>query len=184
MGKVKKAIMMLEYLNSGNKYTVKELANKLGVSERMIKYYKKELEESGIFIESFMGPNGGYFLLNSIKPYNTINKYDVQLLNKVYNNTENNDDKINNVFLISEERAKFFVDINIKNDITINKLNEVIKNKDRIEILYKGVDGNLTKRFIYPVQLFTYKDEYYVTAFCELRKDIRHFELKNIISIL
>ncbi|MEG2993206.1 MAG: HTH domain-containing protein, partial [Bacilli bacterium] len=70
MGKISNAIMMLEYLNTGNKYTARELSEKIGVSEGMIKYYKNELEESGIRIETFKGPNGGYFLLNNKKPYN------------------------------------------------------------------------------------------------------------------
>ena len=28
-----------------------------------------------------------------------------------------------------------------------------------------------------------YKDDYYVTAYCELRNDIRHFEIKRIINV-
>lgn len=45
MGKISNAILMLDYLSTGNKYSSKELAEKVGVTERMIKYYKDELEK-------------------------------------------------------------------------------------------------------------------------------------------
>ena len=80
MGKFSKMLYMIDLLNTGNKYSIKDLANKIGVSERMVRYYKEELENNGIFIESFKGPNGGYFLLDKIKNYVSINKYDIQLL--------------------------------------------------------------------------------------------------------
>lgn len=188
MGKISNAIMMLEYLNTGNKYTAKELSEKVGVSERMIKYYKTEIEESGIRIETFMGPNGGYFLLNNIKPYNTINKYDIQLLEKIkkyVNESEKNKlfelvDKINKIYDISEEKAKFITDIKKCEIEDIKIFENAIKNKERIDIAYKGINGEYTNRTIHPVQIFKYNEEYYITAFCELRTDIRHFEYKNI----
>ena len=48
MGKITNAIQMLNYLNTGNKYSVKELAEKIGITERMVRYYKAELEQAGI----------------------------------------------------------------------------------------------------------------------------------------
>ena len=36
---------------------------------------------------------------------------------------------------------------------------------------------------IYTNKIRKYKEDYYVTAFCELRNDIRHFELKRINSL-
>ena len=43
MGKISNAIQMLNYLNTGNKYTVRELSEKIGITERMVRYYKVEL---------------------------------------------------------------------------------------------------------------------------------------------
>lgn len=40
MSKILNAIQMLDYLNTGNKYTVKELSKKIGITERMVRYYK------------------------------------------------------------------------------------------------------------------------------------------------
>ena len=44
MSKVSNTLTMLRLLESGKKYSVKELAEKLEVSPRMIKSYKEELE--------------------------------------------------------------------------------------------------------------------------------------------
>lgn len=93
MGKINKMLYMLDLLNTGNKYTVKELANKLEVTERMIRYYKNEFEKSGIFIDSFKDPNGGYFLIQNNSYYTHFNKYDIDLLNDVSNFLLDNDYK-------------------------------------------------------------------------------------------
>ena len=74
--------------------------------------------------------------------------------------------------------------INISTPGEIEKLIENAINKnDKIEIIYNDIDGGQSKRVIHPLHLFKYKDNYYVTAFCELRNDIRHFELKRIVNI-
>ena len=43
MGKFSNMLFMIDLLNTGNKYSIKELSQKLGVTERMIIYYKEEL---------------------------------------------------------------------------------------------------------------------------------------------
>ena len=47
MSKVSNTLTMLRLLESGKNYSVKELAEKLEVSPRMIKSYKEELEKCG-----------------------------------------------------------------------------------------------------------------------------------------
>lgn len=49
MSKISNVITMLELLQSGRKYSINELSNKLEVSERMIRVYKEDLEKSGIY---------------------------------------------------------------------------------------------------------------------------------------
>lgn len=39
---------MLQYLENGRKYSIKEFSEKLEVSERMIRLYKDELEKATI----------------------------------------------------------------------------------------------------------------------------------------
>ena len=76
-------LYMIDLLNTGNIYSLKELSQKIGVSERMIRYYKNEIYNNGIIIESFKGPNGGYFMIDKIKNYINVNKYDIKLLESV-----------------------------------------------------------------------------------------------------
>ena len=61
--------------------------------------------------------------------------------------------------------------------LTWNKVPTV---EDKIEIIYNEVDGTQNKRNIHPLYFFEYKKMKYITAYCELRNDIRHFELKRI----
>ena len=66
MSKLSNTLTMLEYLSSGRKYTIKELSDKLEVSERMIRIYKDDLEKAGIYIDTIMGPYGGYVLNQNV----------------------------------------------------------------------------------------------------------------------
>ena len=192
MSKILNAIQMLNYLNTGNKYSVKELSKKLGVTERMIRYYKVELEQSGIPIETFMGPNGGYYILNVKNQYNHFNKYDLQLLENIYkilkkSKYEDIDkyrkiiDKIKIANDIEEEKSKYFLDNSTDDNSELYfVLNEAITNKLPIRILYRNLNQEWQERIIHPLQIFNYDDKLYVTSYCELRCDIRHFEINRI----
>lgn len=195
MGKFSNMLFMIDLLNTGNKYSIKELSQKLGVTERMIRYYKGELENNGIFIESFKGPNGGYFMLDRVKNYISFNKYDVQLLENISEVLEKSNfpfmksykdllEKAKNMYSIAEEKSKFIIDIkSLDNNEIFNIVKSSIKKQEAINIEYRNIDGTISKRTIHPLQLFNYKDINYVTAYCELRKDIRHFEIERIENI-
>jgi len=195
MSKFSNMLFMIDLLNTGNKYSIKELSQKLGVTERMIRYYKEELENNGIFIESFKGPNGGYFMLDRVKNYISFNKYDVQLLENISEVLEKSNfpfmksykdllEKVKNMYSIAEEKSKFIIDIkSLDNNEIFNIVKSSIKKQEAINIEYRNIDGTISKRTIHPLQLFNYKDINYVTAYCELRKDIRHFEIERIENI-
>lgn len=194
MGKISNVLYMIDLLNTGNIYTLKELSEKIGVTERMVRYYKNEICNSGILIESFKGPNGGYFMIDKIKNYTNINKYDIQLLDNIKQFLLNNNykyiekydnflDKSKKMYSIYEEKSKYIsnIDISSPNEIESIIKMAIIKN-EKIEITYTSLDEKKYKRVIHPLYLFKYKDNDYVTAFCELRNDIRHFEIKRIIN--
>lgn len=195
MGKFSNMLFMIDLLNTGNKYSIKELSQKLCVTERMIRYYKEELENNGIFIESFKGPNGGYFMLDRVKNYISFNKYDVQLLENISEVLEKSNfpfmksykdllEKVKNMYSIAEEKSKFIIDIkSLDNNEIFNIVKSSIKKQEAINIEYRNIDGTISKRTIHPLQFFNYKDINYVTAYCELRKDIRHFEIERIENI-
>ena len=192
MGKIINAIEMLNYLNTGNKYSVKELADKIGITERMVRYYKSELELAGIPIETFMGPNGGYYIINRSNYYNHFNKYDLRLLENVnkilqelnYECIDKYREIVNKIRCsndIEEEKSKYYLDFNyLDNSGIYYELRNAILNKKSITILYKNLNQEWQERIIHPLQLFSYKGKSYITAFCELRNDIRHFELDRI----
>ena len=192
MGKISNTIQMLNYLNTGNKYTVKELSEKIGITERMVRYYKVELEQAGIPIETFMGPNGGYYILNTKNQYNHFNKYDLQLLENInmvleklgYEDIGKYKKLINKIKFASdveEEKSKYFLDngTSDKSELYFS-LNDAISNKIPLKILYKNLKQEWQERIIHPLQIFNYDKRFYVRAFCELRNDIRHFEINRI----
>lgn len=195
MGKLSNMLYMIDLLSTGNIYTIKELAEKIGVTERMIRYYKEEICDNGIIIESFKGPNGGYFMMDKIKNYTNINKYDIQLLENIRTILSNNQfeyidkfdtylEKNKRMYSIYDEKSRFFSNVDFESPGEIEKIIELsINRNDKIEIMYNDINGRTSKRIIHPLYLFKYKNDYYVTAFCELRGDIRHFELKRIINV-
>ena len=62
MAKFSNMLVMINLLKSGRKYSVKELAERLEVSQRVVREYKLFLEEAGIYLETIRGPYGGYVL--------------------------------------------------------------------------------------------------------------------------
>ena len=91
MSKLSNAIMLLRLLQNGKKYSIKELADEIEVSPRMIREYKNELECAGIFIESIRGPYGGYYLNQNIKLPEKINtSKSIPVNNKEYYNLISN----------------------------------------------------------------------------------------------
>lgn len=51
MSKVANMLNMVKILEDGKIHTIQDLANKLEVSTRMIRIYKQELEQAGIYIQ-------------------------------------------------------------------------------------------------------------------------------------
>lgn len=62
MSKIANMLNMLQILKDGEIHSIKSLSEKLEVSERMIRQYKTELEQAGIYLKSITGKYGGYRL--------------------------------------------------------------------------------------------------------------------------
>lgn len=60
MSKVANMLNMVQILKDEKIHSIQELLQKLEVSERMIRQYKVELEQAGIYINSITGKYGGY----------------------------------------------------------------------------------------------------------------------------
>ena len=192
MSKISNALNMLEYLSSGKKYSIQELSEKLEVSPRMVRVYKNEIEKAGIYIDTIMGPYGGYVLNQSIRvPKRKFIKEDYQLIDKCINLTTNKDDKEKLNLLKDKIRGIYIGSKNEKrelilNDENLNKYNILvrgIKEKQKVKILYYSYGKGEIERVIHPQEMFLFNNDWYCIAFCELRCDMRHFDLKRIRKI-
>lgn len=182
MGKLGNTLAMLKLLESGRKYTVNELAEKIEVSPRMIKTYKAELEQAGIYIDSINGIYGGYV-------YNQKNNYDVsfniQDVNSIErllplldgkNKTEVEKllEKIKTIVIYSDSnliKGQNLEELKKKH----NLISRAIKNNDDVEIEYKN-----KVKVITPHNISYYKDYIYFTGFSKTDKDLRTYSLNEI----
>lgn len=187
MSKISNVILMLQYLENGRKYSTKELSEKLEVSERMVRLYKDELEKAGIYIDTIMGPYGGYVLNQSIRiPPRKFNKDDYEFLRNLNVGEEDKEkleiisDKVRGVYFDSKNE-----NIELKDEIrnSFNILTRAIKEKRKVLINYYSYTNGNKDRIIHPLDMFLYNSGWGCAAYCEERKDLRHFELKRINKI-
>ena len=191
MSKISNVLTLLQLLQSGRKYSINELSNKLEVSERMIRVYKEDLEKAGIYIDTIMGPYGGYVLNQSIRmPIRKFKLKDAQLLDKYIADEKDAakkeellqlQDKIKGVYIGSKRKE---TELNLKDETgkKYNLLTRAIKEKRKVKILYYSYGKGENERVIDPAEMFLFQEGWYCAAFCERKQDIRHFELKRIIK--
>lgn len=188
MSKISNVITMLSLLSTGKKYTIEELSNILEVTPRMIRCYKEELEKAGIFIDTIMGPYGGYVLNKEMKlPERRFSKKDIELIDRYLQEKEDLElkelkEKIMGVYINKEIRKKF---LHLDADATkkYNILTKAIKENRKVKITYDSLNKGETQRIINPAEMFLFQNGWCCAAFCELRKDFRHFELARIKTI-
>lgn len=191
MGKISNVFTMLELLSNNKKYSIQELSERLEVTPRMIRLYKEDLEKAGIYIDTIRGPYGGYVLNQSIRlPSRKFKPEDYLLLNKISNSINDLElkkeldvlaDKVRGIYQGSK---KEYQELNLK-DETLKKYNlftKAIKEKRKVKILYYSYSKGENERIIHPYDMFLYTNGWGVAAYCELRKDIRHFELRRTIK--
>ena len=184
MSKLSNTLLLLSYLQNGRKYSINELSEKLEVSPRMIRTYKEDLEKAGFIVETIHGPYGGYILKkNNLSISSSFNEYDVQMLENI--RKENTNEYITTLM----DKIKIIVDSTsdqaVTSDIqkTYNLISRAIKEKKKVEITYESFEKGLNTRVIHPLELFYLHDGFGVAAFCETKKDLRHFELNRIKEI-
>ncbi len=192
MSKISNVLTMIEYMSTGKKYSINELSELLEVSPRMIRIYKSEIEKAGIYIDTIMGPYGGYVLNQSIRvPKRKFIKEDYELIDKCINLINDKDDKeklillkdkIRGIYIGSKDEKR---ELNLNNE-NLNKYNifaRAIKERRKVKILYYSYGKGELERVVNPREMFLFNDVWYCTAFCELRSDIRHFDLNRIRKI-
>ena len=167
MSKLGNALAMLKILETGRKFTVNELAEKIEVSPRMIKTYKAELEQAGIYIDTINGIYGGYV-------YNKKNNYDVSFsiqdvkcLEKIIPLLEQ---KNKNTAEILLEKIKTIV---IYSDIAFTKEQNTEETKKKYNLIAKAIKNNIDieikhknkTKVITPHNFSFYKGHIYITGY-------------------
>lgn len=139
MSKLSNVLLMLQYLENGKKYSVKELASKLEVSERMVRIYKEELEQAGIYIDTIKGPYGGYVLNQSIRiPARKFKKEDYEFMKSLKVSDEEKEkldllaDKVRGVYFNSKNE-----NVELKDSLKqyYNVLNKAMKERRKVKIV-------------------------------------------------
>lgn len=100
MSKIANMINMLQILKDNKIHSIKELSEKLEVSQRMIRQYKLELEQTGIYIISITGKYGGYKLEkenNFLKLEDTVKEKMYIIMKKAIRNRNKVEIKYNSI---------------------------------------------------------------------------------------
>ena len=116
MSKFSKLLLMIKMLEN-DQIKTKDIAAELGVSQRMIRKYVKDIKEAGMDIESRPGPTGGYY----------IEKPSKESLERGYKDME--------VFLVRTLKKKFM-------ELHVMKINHSIDNS-KYERLEKELEDQI-----------------------------------------
>lgn len=203
MSKVSNALNMYLLLQVRDIMKTEEIAEKLEVSPRMVKQYKKDLEMAGIYIGSKLGKYGGYYLENKRKldglnltedevcalkmaketiksgGYHYGLKFEL-LASKILNsktyreNVHYYNKAIRGVDSIANKEKSVWIDVNL-----------AINQNKRIEMKYKSLKKygvEIKQRLVNPYGIFDYKGATYFYGYCTIAKDIRFFKLSRIIE--
>lgn len=191
MSKISKNIKMLDILSSGRKYTCRQLAETLEISPRMVRLYKDELEKEGIYIDTFLGKNGGYQLRSKIDiPSILFNQNDIEIMDKAIKNCRD-EKELENLMNLKQKIVNYCKLVNKEVDFLeeekrqiLDDIQEAIIKKQSIKIKYysKGMEK---QREVYPKQIYKYDNLIMVVVqYSEDRNDIRHLNLNRIDKII
>lgn len=191
MSKISKNIKMLDILSSGRKYTCKQLAEILEISPRMVRLYKDELEKEGIYIDTFLGKDGGYQLRSKIDiPSILFNQNDIEIMDKAIKSCRD-EEELGNLINLKQKIVNYCKLINQEVDFLeeekrqiLDDIQKSIIKKQSIKIKYysKGMEK---QREVYPKQIYKYDNLIMVVVqYSEDRNDIRHLNLNRIDKII
>lgn len=183
MSKVSNTLTMLRLLESGRKYSVAELAEKIEVHPRMIKSYKEELEKCGIYIDTIRGRYGGY-VYHKKHNYNVSFDYlDVDAIESILDKLDEKEQQKLNVTL-EKLRSIVIYSADEKRNIKIDKedlqrkyniISKAIKEKKKLIFKFHS------KERVFIPYSFTYHKEFiYVTGYSINEDKIKTLNLSGI----
>ncbi|SHH90130.1 helix-turn-helix transcriptional regulator [Clostridium grantii] len=198
-------IIML--LDSRGIMNARNLAKILEASERTIYRDIDILCEAGIPIMSISGPNGGYSFMENYKiNSNVLQGGDIinLLLSSMGITPDKNTEmsqQLKNALIklentVSEDhreeivkaKERFFIDSDpwwgkkIQNE-NLDLIKKSVLNLKKLKVYYKKYAGETLERIIRPYGVVVKSYQWYVIAFCEVRKEIRIFKCSRIENI-
>ncbi len=198
MGKLGNTLTLLKLLQSGKKYTIKHLAQKLEVTPKMVKIYKEELEKAGIYIDSIKGVNGGYYYVDkSNNNYNVdFSLEELNVMEKILDYFEKNNRKefIKDISIIIEKLKLISLyskvpeleldPQDLKKQENFRKIiSDAIMKNDSLLMEYINSNNEIVCRKIKPQNIHVYENLYFFTGFCYDIDEIRTYQFLKIISL-
>lgn len=201
MGKVSNALKLYMLLQSRGMMKIGDIATELGVSPRMVKNYREDLEEAGIYIGSVLGRHGGYYLESHMslkglgitqEEYAALRK--AQHMIKSGNYHYGPDFETLTSKILSERKDLYDISYyskglgptTIENKKEIWKdINKSIEEKRKLQIEYAAIgksQPDIKIRTIHPYGLCDHKGATYIYGYCEIRKQGRTFKVCRIMS--
>lgn len=163
--------------------TVKELSEIIEVSPRMIKAYKADLEQTGIYIDTINGIYGGY-VYNHKSDYNiSFDIHDVNCIERLLPYIDDSKYKIDLEKLLEKIKTIVIYSNSDKDshynteDVKekYNLISKAIKDGTDLKIEYKNKEKN-----IIPYNFSFYKNFIYITGFSKNDDDLRTYNLNEI----
>ena len=208
-GKAACCIEMLYYLNTGRKYSVSELAERIETNPRNIVEYKKELDEVAaalgwpFSIETIPGRNGGYrlkgdavlpsFQLNAAQKEALVEAFDYVMAKKDFMNKTAFERAFANVMASIEAPGKnkdlMVVD---KYQLTMGEkdiqsrylaIQEAIETKKQVAMVYESLKHGSKEYVVDPYKLFIYNNSWFFLAWSQEAGDVHYFKINRIKSI-
>jgi len=193
---------MILYLTHHDRVKTKELSEFLEVKPRMIRLYKTELEQVGIYIDSKKGRYGGYilnqqkliknlgFTFEEINAFNMAEKYldqedsfpyikeFVKGLQKINHELPEHLLSTRKVEIKSKGKQNAF---KAKEDSLLEIIYSAIIKKQKIKIKYYSLSSDETKeRIVHPYVVIFYSGFAYLIAYCEKRRKVLNFKVIRI----
>ncbi len=191
MSKVANMLNMVQILKDGKVHSLQSLSKELEISIRMIRQYKIELEQAGIYISSSTGKYGGYILEEELNHIDIgLTEQEINLLEKIAKNVEKRKEqevliKIQEAYhknktQVNKRKLQKIQEYDQKMTEIYKQVRKAINERRKMKITFFSVNSGITNRIIHPAELFEYIDQWYVAGFCELRNEIRMFKLEDI----
>ena len=189
MGKVGNALLMLNILSSGKKYTIQELSSILETSPRMIRIYKQELEKAGIYIDTIYGSNGGYIYANKEDIKFEFVVEDLRMLERLrylsHKHNILNEKELSSLDVIVDKMRYMTIisKVSCGNSEIDAKIVDAIHNslKDGNKLILETQKG---KQLVFkPMYINIYKGIHYFTGLVENIKSLRTYSINEIKNI-